>query len=152
MKKSLTFLLIGSLAASMGHLQAADSGISDDTIGLSRTSVFDDPSPDTFAYSDKDPSSAGVLPRAYLDAPPQVPHKIEQFLPIKEGKNMCIVCHDKPGMMGKKTKGIATAMPESHYNKVDGSWQRSNGRFNCTQCHTPQANVPELVGNTFRPE
>lgn len=152
MKKLFAVLFTGSVAVSMGMLQAADNEVRDDNLGLSKTSVFDDPSPDNFAYSDKDPSVGGVLPRAYLGAPPQVPHKIEAFLPIKTGKNMCIVCHDKPGMMGKKTKGIATAMPESHYTKVEERWERSNARFNCTACHTPQAGVSDLVSNTFKPE
>ena len=25
-------------------------------------------------------------------------------------------------------------------------------RYNCTQCHVPQANVKPLVGNTFKPD
>lgn len=152
MKKVLAVLFAGGLAVSMGILQAADKEVKDDAMGLSKTSVFDDPAPDTFAYSDKDPSSGGVLPRAFAGAPPQISHKIDQFLPIKANKNMCIVCHDKPAMMGKKVKGIATAMPESHYNKVEERWERANARFNCTQCHTPQANVNDLVNNTFKPE
>lgn len=152
MKTAWSVVIVGGLAVSVGLLHAADNGISDDAIGLSKTSVFDDPSPDTFAYSETDPSRSGVLPRAYDGAPPQVPHTIESFMPIKAGKNMCIVCHDKPGLMGKKANGIATAMPESHYNKVDERWERSNARFNCTQCHTPQAGVSDLVSNTFKPE
>ena len=152
MRKAWSVLIAGGLAVSVGLLQAADNGISDDAIGLSRTSVFDDPAPDIFAYSDKEPSSGGVLPRSFEGAPPQVPHKIEAFLPIKAGKNMCIVCHDRPSMMGKKVKGIATAMPESHYTKVEERWERANARFNCTQCHTPQAGVSDLVSNTFKPE
>lgn len=153
MKKVLVVLFAVGVAASMGMLQAADYEIKDDGMGLSKTSVFDDPSPDVVVYSDKDPSQGGVLPRSFSGAPPQVPHKVEQFMPIKPNKNMCIVCHDKPDLMGKKTKGIATSMPESHYNgKVDGRWERSNARFNCTQCHSPQANVSDLVSNTFKPE
>lgn len=152
MKKALVVMIIGGIATSVGLLHAAGNEMRDDQMGLSKTSVFDDPSPETFSYSDKDPSGSGVLPRAYNGAPPQVPHKIETFLPIKTGKNMCIVCHDKPGMMGKKVKGIATAIPESHYDKVEDRLVRSNARFNCTHCHTPQAGVSDLVGNTFKPE
>jgi cytochrome c-type protein NapB len=128
MKKVLAVLFAGGIAASTGLLHAGGNEMRDDQMGLSKTSVFDDPAPDAFAYSDKDPSGSGVLPRAYTGAPPQVPHKIEAFLPIKAGKNMCVVCHDKPGMMGKKIKGIATAMPESHYNKVEDRLERSNAR------------------------
>lgn len=152
MKKLLVVLFAGGVAVSTGLSQAADQ-IIDDSMGLSKTNVFDYPVPETFAYSDKDPSAAGVLPRAFSGAPPQIPHKTEQFMPITTNKNMCIVCHDKAGLMGKPTpKGIATPMPESHYNKVGERWERSNARFNCTQCHTPQANVTDLVDNTFKPQ
>jgi nitrate reductase cytochrome c-type subunit len=40
-------------------------------------------------------------------------------------------------------------MSESHYTRVDGNWQSANARYVCVQCHTPQAEVKELVGNTF---
>jgi cytochrome c-type protein NapB len=50
----------------------------------------------------------------------------------------------------KKVKGIATPIPESHYVKAeDGKLARSGARYNCTQCHAPQAEVSDLVGNTF---
>jgi nitrate reductase (cytochrome), electron transfer subunit len=126
--------------------------VSDNDLGLSKTSVFDDPSPSVFEYPKTEPSAATALPRAWNSAPPQVPHKIDIFVPITTNKNMCVTCHDKPGMMGKKVKGIATAMPESHYNKVEERWVRANARFNCTQCHVPQAGVSDLVNNTFKTE
>jgi cytochrome c-type protein NapB len=28
----------------------------------------------------------------------------------------------------------------------------SQARYNCSQCHVPQANIKPLVGNTFQPE
>lgn len=135
-----------------GPLHAGPAGVRDDAIGLSKTSVFADPSPAAFAYSDKAPSKSGVLPRAYAGAPPQIPHVIDKYLPIKADENACLDCHEKPAMMGRKVKGKPTPMPESHYTRVDGSWQRNNTQYFCTQCHVPQANVKELVGNTFRPQ
>jgi nitrate reductase cytochrome c-type subunit len=41
-------------------------------------------------------------------------------------------------------------MPESHYNPMEGKLVRSNARHFCTQCHAPQAEVAELVGNSFK--
>ena len=149
MKKLLTVMFAGGIVASMGTLHASDYEIRDDELGLSKTSVFDDATPEEFSYSTKDPRVSGVLPRAYLGAPPQIPHKLEPFVPIKADTNMCIVCHDQPDMMGKKTKGVATAMPASHYKKEEGHLEMSNARYNCTECHVPQANVSDLVGNTF---
>lgn len=146
-----TAIALAALAA-FAALAAGAAEVRDDAMGLSKTSVFDVPSPEAFAYSDKAPNKSGVLPRAYEGAPPQIPHTIGGLLPITADDNSCLSCHDKPALMGKKLKGMATSMPESHYTKVDGKWQRNNNRYVCTQCHVPQANVKELVGNTFKIE
>ena len=144
--------IIGIVAIFASACATSPGPVTDNDLGLSKTSVFEDPSPSVFEYPKTEPSAATALPRAWNGAPPQIPHKIETFVPITTNKNMCVVCHDKPGMMGKKVKGIATAMPEAPYNKVEERWERSNARFNCTLCHTPQASVSDLVGNTFKSE
>ena len=75
----------------------------------------------------------------------------------------------------------ATPIPESHFTDFRPSTKLVNGkvvkdgkvvanatdikiakfkklkklnpaRYNCSQCHVPQANVKPLVGNTFKPE
>lgn len=145
-------LLIGFAAIFAAACATSQSGpVADNAIGLSKTSVFEDPSPAVFEYPKTEPSAATLLPRSWNSAPPQIPHKIEAFLPIKAEKNLCITCHDKPSLIGKaKVKGIPTTMPESHYDTVEGKLVRNNGRHVCTQCHAPQANVAELVGNTFK--
>jgi cytochrome c-type protein NapB len=142
-------LLIGIIAVIVAAC-ATSKPVADNEMGLSKTSVFEDPSPSVFDYPKTEPSAATALPRAWNSAPPQVPHKIDAFVPITTNKNMCVTCHDKPSLIGKKTKGIPTSMPESHYDTVEGKLARNNGRHVCTQCHTPQANVAELVGNTFK--
>jgi cytochrome c-type protein NapB len=151
MRKLTAIMLAGGAAIVFGALHAGEAQIDDDKIGLSKTSVFDDPAPAVFNYPDTPPSSAQPLPRAWDGAPPQVPHKIDAFVPITTGKNLCVNCHDKPGMIGKKkVKGIATPMSEAHYVKADdGKLARSGGRYTCTQCHTPQAQVNDLITNTF---
>ena len=150
MKKASIALLVMVVMA-YGVLQAEGVAIQDDKMGLSQTSVYDDPSPEVFQYPQTEPSAASAMPRAYEGAPPQIPHKTEAFMPIKTGKNMCIVCHDKSALIGKKKiKGIPTPMPESHYVRAeDGNLAKSGARYICTQCHTPQAEVSDLVGNTF---
>ncbi|MBI5937826.1 MAG: nitrate reductase cytochrome c-type subunit [Betaproteobacteria bacterium] len=145
--------LIGSLlsmavAAQIG-LAADKKGVADDQIGLSKTSVEAVPDPQVFEYRGNAPFSGQVLPRAYQGAPPQVPHNLEGFIPITRDSNACIGCHQQPAMIGKKSKGQPTPMPVSHY--VDDKASAMNmGRYNCTQCHTPQATVKPLVGNTFK--
>ncbi len=153
--KTIMMAVLAATAVTLGHgtLQAAENTMLDDQMGLSRTSVFDDPSPEAFQYPQTEPSMAHAMPRAYSGAPPQVPHKLEVFMPITRGKNLCLTCHDKPDLIGAaKSRGIATPMPESHYLKAaDGSLKRSDTRHICVQCHTPQAAVKDLVGNTFTP-
>jgi len=132
----------------------SEKAVSDKDMGLSKTSVFDTPTPEQFKYSDKFPGTSQVLPRAYAGAPPQIPHNIDSFKPVTAKNNMCIGCHNNPSMRGKTTKGMATPMPESHYtdqrhtpDKV--SDQMIGARYVCTQCHVPQADSKKLVDNTF---
>lgn len=134
-----------------GTALAADKGMSEEQMGLSRTSVNADATPEPFEYRQADPYSGGVLPRAYLGAPPQIPHSVDGLVPITRDNNVCVSCHQQPDQVGKKkVRGQPTAMPASHYADVANN-AMNMGRFNCTQCHTPQAKVKNLVGNTFRP-
>lgn len=148
------FALIGialtlGLSAHYG-LAAGTKAVSEEQLGLSKTNVLDVPEPGTFQYRDNQPFSGQLLPRAYLGAPPQVPHDIQNFVPITRESNMCVGCHQQPDKIGQKIKGQPTPLPLSHY--VDAKAGDLNmGRFVCTQCHTPQANVKPLVGNTFKP-
>ena len=146
-------LAAGALTLGYGALQAADMTQVDSEMGLSKTSVYDNPSPDVFQYPQADPGEGKPLPRAYSGAPPQIPHSIEDFLPITTQKNECNNCHNKPARIGKKVaKGLPPPMPESHYHKSDsGKLEFSDSRYVCVQCHTPQADVKELVGNSFNP-
>jgi cytochrome c-type protein NapB len=124
-------------------------------LGLSKSSVFDVPEPESFTYSDVRPKKSESLPRAYPGAPPQIPHSIEDSLPIMAGDNLCLDCHDKPENWDKKIrKGKGTPIPRSHYTAF-GSQQLNpdhvaGSRYFCTQCHAPQAqDVKPLVGNDF---
>lgn len=143
-KLALTFALL-----TLGlHAMAADNGLAEEQMGLSRTSVTADPEPSTFEYSQADPYSGGVLPRAFIGAPPQVPHSLDGLIPITRDANACLSCHQQPGQVGKKkVKGQPTALPATHYANVKNN-ALYMGRYNCIQCHTPQANVNDLVGNT----
>jgi cytochrome c-type protein NapB len=145
-------LMIGTALSLVFAVQAgaADKkAVADDQIGLSKTSVYDVPDPQVFQYREDAPFSGKVLPRAYQGAPPQVPHNIDGFIPITRDSNACIGCHQQPAMIGKKVKGQPTPMPVSHYVDDKASAMHM-GRYNCTQCHTPQATVKPLVDNTFK--
>jgi len=127
------------------------------------------------------PGSATKFERAFVNAPPMIPHNVEGLLPITKANNACLSCH-----MPEVAKAAgATAIPASHFTnfrpdtamkdgkvvkegkvvgpdgdigntgdiklakakKLNGLYQ---GRFNCSQCHAPQANLDTPVGNTFQ--
>lgn len=145
MKLKIAFIAALTLAA--GWLQA--DSLPDESLGLSKTSVFEDPTPPEFAYSDLPPKKSGVLPRFWEDAPPQIPHKVDKLIPITAKLNKCLECHDEPDDIGDKVKGEPTPMPESHYVKDGKDLAMSGRRHFCTLCHVPQAGVGVLVDNTF---
>ncbi len=128
-----------------------DQSIPDDSLGLSKTSVFDTPAPAVFEYSKLDAGSVGKRSeRSYLTAPPMIPHSIKDMTPIRVETNLCKDCHVVPEMIGQKlTKGMPVPAPASHYVNVKNG-ELYMGRWNCIQCHAPQAKVDVLVKSTFK--
>ncbi len=123
-------------------------------MGLSKTSVFDTPTPDAYEYSDTRPGKNEWLPRAWDGIPPQVPHRLETYLPIVAADNQCLDCHDTPKYIGKpknmdRTIKNKSPMSRAHYSSDDLD-TLAGARFNCTQCHVPQSNAAPLVDNTFQ--
>jgi len=128
--------------------------IPDQDLGLSKTSVFETPQPQAFGYPEQFPGTSNVLPRAYLNAPPQIPHNIESFLPVGKDHNMCLQCHNRPDQQGTVVEHQPTPIPKSHYTDLRFSPDKTTNtligaRFICTQCHVPQAQVKALIENTF---
>ncbi len=143
------------LAIASAAAVAATQGIRADSMGLSKGSVFDVPAQQVYASKALPPGQNKLLPRAYLNAPPQVPHQVDDFLPITAQSNMCIACHNVPDLWGKQREaGQPTPIPPSHYTdqrnapgKVGA--QLVNARYTCNQCHVPQLDAKPLVANTF---
>ncbi|HRH79955.1 MAG TPA: nitrate reductase cytochrome c-type subunit [Thiobacillaceae bacterium] len=126
----------------------ADAGIPDLELGLSKSSVFDDPSPTVFAYVGGDPGTNAAAETSYHTAPPMITHSIVDMVPILQDANLCKDCHVNPDLIGQKIdKGVPTPAPRSHY--VENTNDLYMGRWNCTQCHRPQADVQPLVASTF---
>jgi nitrate reductase (cytochrome), electron transfer subunit len=153
MKTGIVLTGIVLLAAGGLTVAAGNGGIDELNMGLSKTSVFDTPTPEPFSYSDTKAGKSKVLPRAYPGIPPQIPHKIDTYLPITTEDNQCLDCHDKPNLIGKKNTA-KSPMSRAHYVDLRGSDDEMKGdvvgaRFNCTQCHVPQSGAPALVDNTF---
>ena len=100
------------------------------------------------------PGSAERLPRAYENAPPQIPHSVEGLLPITLSNNACLSCH----LPGVAENVGATPIPPTHIQMDLFSASENKkvpvdpARYYCTQCHVPQADVQPPVSNEFQPE
>ncbi|MGB5178221.1 MAG: nitrate reductase cytochrome c-type subunit, partial [Gammaproteobacteria bacterium] len=134
---------------------ASNGGAIDElNMGLSKASVFDTPTPAPYAYSDAKPGWNDPLPRAWEDAPPQIPHQVDKFLPIVAADNQCLDCHDVPRYIDQprntdRSVKSKSPMSRDHYASNDLDVV-SGARFTCTQCHVPQSNAAPLVESTYR--
>ncbi|MEA3411260.1 MAG: nitrate reductase cytochrome c-type subunit [Pseudomonadota bacterium] len=165
LEKTWLYVLAGVSLVSLNQAACkgipANEGIPTDGMGLSKTSVFADPAPEAYVYPQGMPGTTPDLPDAYPGAPPQIPHNIEAFLPVTASNNQCKGCHDNPAGWGAdRQAGVPPSIPKTHYmepaygkaqaglpEKTEKSL--SSARFNCTQCHVPQAETKPLVNNTF---
>ena len=160
--------------------------ITEEVLGLRKTDLYSEAKDTEGVQADYDrpaPGSSAKFERAYVNAPPMIPHSVEGLLPITQSNNQCIGCH-MPAEA--KSMGLgATAIPVSHFTnyrpktelkdgellkegqkvgmnekmgntsdiviaKSEKSDKLYQGRFNCSQCHAPQAKIDTVVGNTFK--
>jgi cytochrome c-type protein NapB len=145
------FLLLSAvLALSLPAFAVEDQSIPEDSLGLSKTSVYDDPAPIVVNYGGGDPGTNKRAVKSYNTAPPMITHTITDMVPITRDFNLCKDCHVQPDLLGQKiVKGMPIPAPVSHYVDVKKG-QLYMGRWNCTQCHSKQAKVGVLVQSTFK--
>jgi cytochrome c-type protein NapB len=101
-------------------------------------------------YSASAPGESTRFDRSFENAPPMIPHDLEGLLPITLELNMCLTCH----LPEYAVDVNSTALPESHFvdfrtGKKHSFDDLQPARYNCDQCHVPQANVDPLVQNKF---
>lgn len=85
-----------------------------------------------------------------------IPHRVDDYLPLRITNNECIECHDSPDQIGAdRGNDDPVPMPESHYTdlrrdpgKVTG--KMINARFDCMLCHVQQNNAAPLVESTYK--
>jgi cytochrome c-type protein NapB len=158
--------------------------VTEEALGLRKTDLYseaEETAGDKADFKRPAPGEAVVFERAFLNAPPMIPHSVEGLLPITKSNNQCIGCH-----MPEAAKGVgATAIPASHFTnyrpktvmkggdvvkegkvvgkdigntsdiliaKAEKTDKLYQGRFNCSQCHAPQSNTDTVVANTFTPD
>lgn len=150
-RKTLLLSAVLASAWSLSVFAVQDVQIPDDSLGLSKTSVFDTPDVPALAdYKGGDPGTNKRIAKSYNTAPPMIPHTIQDMVPITRDFNLCKDCHAVPDMIGQKlSPGIPIPVPASHYVDVKKG-ELYMGRWNCTQCHRPQAKVDVLVQSTFK--
>jgi cytochrome c-type protein NapB len=110
----------------------------------------------TAEYIEADAGDSKLLERSWDGEPHQIPHSVEDMLPILIDENECLECHHPDNTVSKKDKPL----PQSHFERPEMGMGLEGGqvwvitsyrkdedvvgfRYNCVQCHTPQAtNVP----------
>ena len=142
----------------------------DQTFGLITDDVLNedvDPLGNVASYPKDVQGTSQRRERAFENAPPTIPHTTEGILIISTSLNMCITCH-MPEIAGTVK---STPIPVSHLTEyrppvsiTDGNYsieeskrvteinldgKLNMARYNCTQCHVPQANVDIAVQSKF---
>jgi len=127
------------------------------------------------------PGQAKRFDRSYENAPPLIPHSVEGLLPITRKNNACLGCHMpdaakgvgatpipeshftdfrpkatlKDGKVVKAGKVLGEDLKNTSDIKIAKFKKLKTlnmARFNCSQCHVPQANAKPLVKNNFTPD
>ena len=151
----------------------------EEELGLRKVDLYseDTTTPEEGKFNRAAAGTSDRFERAYTNAPPMIPHDVEGMLPIVTANNACLGCHMPEVAPSVK----ATAIPASHFaNFRPATGMAANGkitkegkevdntgdfktvvkkmdklnpaRFNCSQCHAPQANIDPIVANTFTPD
>ncbi len=178
-KRWISMLSLVAIVAVGCASGAGGNMVSEESLGLRKTDLYseDKVTPPPVEYTKAAPGTSKRFERAYENAPPMIPHSVEGLLPITKNNNACLGCHMPDVAPSMK----ATPIPPSHFanfrpktklgkngevikegkaikntsdvkvviRKQDKLYQ---GRYNCSQCHAPQANVKPVVKNNFTPD
>ena len=135
---------------------SSEKAISDKELSYRKAPLTVNTAPPPIEFPKAPPGQAKRFARSYENAPPLIPHSVEGLLPITKNNNACLGCHDP-----KVAKSVgATPISPTHFIDFDklikGKIVKLNkldpARYNCSQCHVPQANAKPLVQNTFKPD
>ncbi|SFO92320.1 nitrate reductase cytochrome c-type subunit [Hydrogenimonas thermophila] len=156
-------------ASNVGNSEAANAKtvITEEELGLRKENLYTEQgiAPVTADFTKPAPGMSKKIDRSYENAPPLIPHSVDGMLPITIKNNACTGCH-----MPAVAKSVnATPISPTHFKdffaetkenlkKYKGSKVHADEsdiapqRYNCSQCHVPQANVKPLVENKFQPD
>ena len=97
------------------------------------------------------PGENMVFERSFENAPPLIPHTLDDMLPITAENNMCTTCHLPEAAQAMQIKSV----PQSHLADLRDENQKSldgalsMARYDCVSCHVIQTNATQLVQNKF---
>lgn len=153
----LTFGLAVIIALSAGGVIASEKHqkeTKEEELGIRKESIYEEEEvkPEHGEYSKTEPGKSQRIERSFENSPPLIPHDITGMLPIAETNNMCKGCH-----MPEAAKNMgAIPIPRSHLvdfiRGKDLMGELDGKRYNCVQCHVPQAETAPPVKNVFRGE
>lgn len=146
----VTALVLGTAWISAS---AKDALISEESLGLCKVGVEADSGlkDKPYTYKGAAPGSGNKrIPRAYDNCPPMIPHDIRDLPTITKDENACLMCH----MPAVAADMGAIPVPKTHLTNLrkmeDLKGELYQGRWNCTQCHAPQAELDPAVMNKFK--
>ena len=126
-------ILLGSMTL------AAPTSVSDRDFGLSKSSVFEVPSPPEVTQNRTDPGEVPPVPPPFGEAPPIIPHGISDFVPVTLGENMCLECHlveekveGRGSTKGKKPAARKKAAPRKKATGRKTAKRRTTSRQSAT--------------------
>jgi len=129
---------------------AAAQEIADDDLSYRNDPLLTEIGAPKTIFDAPDPGESQMGERSFENAPPVIPHNVDGLLPITLAENSCADCP----LPAEAADVGATPMPASHLYDLRRDTQLqglAGANYNCTQCHTPQANTAVLVENTFSP-
>jgi len=135
--------------------------------------------PPKVEYHSAPPGASTKFKRAYQDAPPMIPHSVEGLLPITKENNACLGCHmpevasamgatpipvshftnfrPKTAVKGEKILKNGKVAKNTSSEKLENvsiqvhDQKLYAGRYNCSQCHAPQATNDLVDESRFTP-
>jgi cytochrome c-type protein NapB len=114
-------------------------------------------------FPDTDAGESDLIERSFPDAPPAIPHTVEDMYAITGDDNECLECHHPDNAV----EGDDIPLPKTHFRRpvmakggegdamvwVVKSYEEAEdmagSRYNCSMCHTPQADNVRTVKSTF---
>lgn len=140
------------IALIMSACAMGSKSISDTELGIRKDLNDDNLKIKDINWTAQPAGMAKKLDRSFENSPPFIPHDLTGLLPITKDMNMCVTCH----MPEFAKDSGATPIPASHLYSIrfkkDKGGELSQDRYNCTQCHVPQANIDAPVKNIFKPD